>query len=68
MSQRKVNVTIDPMGNVTIDAEGFKGQGCVDKTMPIEQVFQQTGRQSRRTYKDSYTESEGVAQNQEVSW
>lgn len=36
MSDRKIKVTIDPLGNPTVEAVGFNGAGCTEATAGIE--------------------------------
>jgi hypothetical protein len=36
MSERKIKISISPLGAPTIEAQGFNGQGCTDATKAIE--------------------------------
>lgn len=40
MSDRKVKVTIDPLGNPTIEAVGYLGGSCKTATSALEAAFQ----------------------------
>lgn len=40
MGDRKIKVTIDRLGNPTIEAEGFIGIGCKEATASLEGKFQ----------------------------
>jgi hypothetical protein len=53
MSERKINLKIDAMGNVVVEAEGFNGAGCEAATKPIEQALA-GGAGIERTYKDEW--------------
>ena len=33
MSDKRIKVKIDPMGNPTVEAVGFNGVGCTDATL-----------------------------------
>ena len=68
MSDRKINVVIDPMGNIVVDAENFQGESCVNKTRPIEEALAAGRGSMTREYKDSWHETEQVHLEQEVSW
>lgn len=39
MSDKKVSVKIDVLGNPTIEAIGFNGVGCKEATRGLEDVF-----------------------------
>ena len=61
----KVLVHVDPLGNVSIDAEGFKGQKCEEVTAVLEQSF--AGIAGDRNRKPEYYESEGVGQAEKAN-
>ena len=63
MTQR-ILIHVDPLGNVSIDAEGFKGQKCEEVTAVLEASF--AGIAGDRQHKPEYYESEGVGQTQEA--
>lgn len=66
MSEQKIEVIIDPLGDTTIEAHGFQGCGCTEKTRPYESAF---GGAADRKLKDDYYESEGTKQEEhEYQW
>lgn len=67
---KKINVTIDQLGNPKIEAEGFAGIGCEAATAPLERVLAPTGDgQMTRVMKDEWMQSAGNEQVQhETQW
>jgi hypothetical protein len=65
MSQKKIKVTIDPMGNTVVEAENFAGQGCEAATQAIEKALSSGG--VERVIKDEYYQAEETAE-QHVEW
>ena len=61
---RSIKVSIDPMGNVKIEADGFAGGNCADATKPIEQALS-GGSGMERTLKPEWNMTEGSEQEQE---
>jgi len=57
MSDKRITVKIDPLGNPTIEAHGFNGQGCEQATHNIEHVFRGGG-ENTREIKDSWHAAE----------
>lgn len=51
MSARRIHVRISPIGEITVEAEGFKGQGCEAATKAIEEAL---GKPRSRTRKPDY--------------
>lgn len=65
---KKITVTIDQMGNSTVEAFGFKGKGCTDATAAIEAALSSGGKVDRKT-KDEYSLPGGETQQQiKQSW
>lgn len=50
---KKVEIIIDPLGNPSIEAIGFGGQGCTDATAAIEKALAGSG-QITREYKPEW--------------
>lgn len=67
MSEQKIKITIDPMGNKKVEAEGFVGTSCEAATAHIEQALAggkpNTG---DREYKPEY--SQPAEQQVEQGW
>ena len=42
---KTVNITVDPEGKSTIEADGFSGGECIDATQAFESMFQKTVRE-----------------------
>ena len=57
---RKIHVRITPAGDITVKAEGFKGNGCEAATKAIEDALGKTG---TRTRKPDYWRQVGRQQN-----
>lgn len=36
---RRILVKVSPTGEITVEAEGFKGKGCIDATKAIEEAL-----------------------------
>lgn len=64
MTERRIRVKIDPMGNPTIEAEGFAGQGCVDATAAIEKALSGGGDVTRE-FKPEFNESDTGQETEE---
>lgn len=39
MSDKRIHVTIDPLGNPKIEAVGFNGVGCAEATKGLEEAL-----------------------------
>lgn len=60
MSDQKITLTIDPMGNPKIEAFGFTGGKCANATEAIEKALAGTGKPMTRELKPEWHESEGA--------
>lgn len=60
MSDRKIKITIDPMGNPKVEAEGFVGTSCEAATAAIESALAGKATGADRTYKPEYSQSADV--------
>lgn len=65
--ERKVTVTIDPLGNPRIEGHNFVGQSCAQATKGIEEALASGSGGYDRKYKDSWHETEHDAVVQEVN-
>ena len=45
---RKIHVRITPAGEITVEAEGFKGNGCECATKAIEEALGNAGTRTRK--------------------
>lgn len=59
MSTRQIKITVDPLGNTKIDAEGFQGESCLDATRGLELALQ--GASQDRNLKPEYDEAENTS-------
>lgn len=50
MSQKEVEVTIDVEGNVTMDAKGFQGRGCVEILDTLARGFYRGDKRKKREF------------------
>ena len=57
---RKIHVRITPAGEITVEAEGFKGKGCEAATKAIEDAL---GKPGTRTRKPEFWRQENSAKN-----
>lgn len=62
MSARKIHVRITPEGEITVEAEGFRGKGCEAATKAIEDAL---GKPGTRTRKPEYWRQETTRKNQQ---
>lgn len=67
---RKVVVSIDPIGMVKVEAMGFNGEGCADATKPLEDALASgAGGMTKEMKPEWYASDEaGVEQDQGVEW
>ena len=77
MSNRRIIVTIDGMGNPKIEADGFAGMGCVqlnarinciNATAPIEKALPGGAGGVEREMKPEWHQSEETNQSEQVTW
>lgn len=45
---RKIHIRITPAGDITVEAEGFKGNGCEAATKAIEEALGKAGTRTRK--------------------
>lgn len=60
MSARKIHVRITPAGEITVEAEGFRGNGCEAATKAIEEAL---GKSGTRTRKPEFWRQENSGKN-----
>jgi len=51
MSQRQIVITVNRDGSSVVDAQGFKGKGCVDATKGIELALAGGGSENKDSRK-----------------
>ena len=66
MSERRITVTIDPLGNPKVEGHNFQGQSCAEATKNIEVALAAGGGDMTREYKDSWHETEHNATEQQI--
>ena len=59
---RRIHVRISPAGEITVEAEGFHGNGCEAATKAIEAALGKTG---TRTRKPDFWRQENTGKNQQ---
>ena len=64
--ERKIKITIDPLGNASFDAIGFQGQGCKDATKVMEQALANGDGDMTMETKPSWHETEDQTHVNEV--
>jgi hypothetical protein len=57
---RRIHVRVSPFGDITVEAEGFKGKGCEAATKAIEEAL---GRKTGRTRKPDFWRQSNRHQN-----
>lgn len=65
MSDRKIKVTINPLGIPVIEAVGFNGVGCEAATANIEAALSSGDTASSKVIKDEWHNDAGAEQHQE---
>ena len=62
--KKQIHVRVSPIGEITVEAHGFKGKGCEAATKAIEAAL---GSPTRRTRKPEYWQRDiNVQQNQQL--
>ena len=59
---RRIHVRITPAGDITVEAEGFRGKGCEAATKAIEDAL---GKAGTRTRKPEYWKQTQTGKNQQ---
>lgn len=54
---RRILVRVSPIGDIQVEAEGFKGRGCEAATLPFETAL---GKRVHRQHKPEYRQVEAV--------
>ena len=62
MSRRRIHVRVSPNGDITVEADGFQGQGCEAATKAIEDAL---GKPRERTRKPDYWRRSNRNNNQQ---
>ncbi|TAE89976.1 MAG: DUF2997 domain-containing protein [Verrucomicrobia bacterium] len=62
MSARRIHVRISPVGEITVEADGFQGKGCEAATKAIEEAL---GKTRERTRKPDFWRQNNRHQNQQ---
>lgn len=58
---RRILVKISPTGEITVEAVGFQGKGCIDATKAIEEAL---GSRTSRGLKPEFQRQEATQQRQ----
>ena len=59
---RRIHVRVSPLGEITVDADGFQGKGCEAATKAIEDAL---GKPSARTRKPDFWRQNNQQQNRQ---
>lgn len=59
---RKIHVRVTPAGEITVEAEGYKGNGCEAATKAIEEAL---GKSGNRTRKPDFWRQETTGKSQQ---
>ncbi len=59
---RRIHVRVSPIGEITVEAEGFQGKGCEAATKAIEEAL---GKPRERTRKPDFWRQSQRQQNQQ---
>jgi hypothetical protein len=62
MSTRRIHVRVSPVGEITVEADGFQGKGCEAATKAIEEAL---GKPRERTRKPDFWRQQNRNQNQQ---
>ena len=66
--EKNITIKIDPLGNPTIEANGFNGIGCEAATAPIEKALMAGDGSFTRDLKGDYYGSNESGVEQHQSW
>ena len=58
MTDPRIRITISPLGEATVDAIGFSGQGCKEATKVLEDALAAGTEEMAVIYKPSWHETE----------
>ena len=59
---RRIHVRVSPLGEITVEADGFQGKGCEAATKAIEDAL---GKPSARTRKPDFWRQNNQQQNRQ---
>ena len=59
---RRIHVRVSPLGEITVEADGFLGKGCEAATKAIEEAL---GKPSARTRKPDFWRQNNQQQNRQ---
>lgn len=65
--RKTIRVSIDPLGNTKVEADGFQGVGCAEATKPIEDALAGAGG-AERVYKPEWNEHEEQGEQAKLHW
>lgn len=60
---RRIQVRISPKGEISVEAEGFRGKGCEAATRALEDAL---GKRGSRNLKPAYYQTEGATNIQKL--
>lgn len=63
MKEKFIDIIVDEVGNISMDANGFKGKECLNETAKLEKAL---GKIVNRTDKPAMKERELVQRNRET--
>ena len=58
---RRILVKVSPTGEITVEADGFQGKGCVDATKAIEEAL---GARTARDFKPEFQRQQVTQERQ----
>ena len=58
MTDRRIKITISPLGEATVDAMGFAGQGCKEATKVLEEALASSTEGMEVIHKPEWNETE----------
>jgi hypothetical protein len=64
--QKRIKVTINPIGKPTVEAVGFNGVGCAAATDAIEKALAAGSGSIDRNFKPEYTNDDSAGTEQHV--
>jgi hypothetical protein len=68
MDDKKIKITIDPLGKPVVEAVGFHGVGCAEATSNIEKALAGSNVPTTRVIKPEWHEMETEAEEQTLKW
>lgn len=68
MQRKRIHLSIDPLGNPTIEAEGFVGESCTAVTAKLEEMLSQSSAPNERYLKPEWFQKDKETEKETNTW